>query len=66
MIILCKIHLKHVVEQVHCGTAHVNGDGVEEEDGVVLGHAENHHTVIIWSVNQKKQEEERLTTEKDG
>merc|ERR1719339_512096 len=32
--------LKHVVEQVHCGAAHVDGDGVEEEDGVVLGHAE--------------------------
>ena len=22
------IHLKHVVEQVHCGAAHVDGDGV--------------------------------------
>ena len=39
------IHLKHVVEQVHCGTAHVDGDGVEEEDGVVLGHTEHHHMV---------------------
>merc|ERR1719339_513708 len=32
--------LQHVVEQVHCGAAHVNGDGVEEEDGVVLGHTQ--------------------------
>ena len=39
------IHLKHVVEQVHCGAAHVDGDGVEEEDGVVLGHAEHHFMV---------------------
>ena len=39
------IHLKHVVEQVHCGAAHVDGDGVEEEDGVVLGHTEHHHMV---------------------
>ena len=37
---LCKIHLEHVVEQVHGGTAHVNRDWVEEEDGVVLRHTE--------------------------
>ena len=36
----CKIYLKHIVEQVHGGTAHVNGDWVEEEDGVVLGHTD--------------------------
>ena len=44
---LCKLHLKHVVEQVHCGAAHVDGDGVEEEDGVVLGHTEHHFMVRL-------------------
>ena len=28
------------MEQVHGGTAHVDGDWVEEEDGVVLGHTD--------------------------
>ena len=43
------IYLEHIVEQVHCGAAHVNGDRVEEEDGVVLGHTEHH----MGSVYQK-------------
>ena len=33
--------LKHIVEQVHCGAAHVDGDWVEEEDGIVLRHTEH-------------------------
>ena len=33
-----KTHLEHVVEQMHCSTAHVDGDWVEEEDRIVLRH----------------------------
>ena len=32
--------LKHVVKKVHSCAAHVDGDGVEEEDCVVLCHTE--------------------------
>ena len=32
--------LKHVVKKVHSCAAHVDGDGVEEEDCVVLRHTE--------------------------
>ena len=36
-----KFHLQHVVEQMHCSTAHVDGDWVEEEDRIVLSHTGN-------------------------
>ena len=35
------------MEQVHCGAAHVNGDGVEEEDGVVLSHTGNISVITL-------------------
>ena len=37
-----KFHLQHVVEQMHCSTAHVDGDWVEEEDRIVLSHTGNY------------------------
>ena len=58
IITLCKTHLKHVVQKVHCCAPHVDGDRVEEEDGVVLSDAEHHIMVDETKLKDKKKEEE--------
>ena len=45
------------MEQVHCGAAHVNGDGVEEEDGVVLSHTGNISVMTLNGTKKKNRSE---------